>query len=227
MGEVAGRSLLHLQCHLGLDTLSWARLGAQVTGVDFSAAAITAACSLAKELHLDATFIRSDIATLPDVLTDQFDIVFASYGVLPWLPDIQRWARVAAHFLNPGGVFYLIDGHPLAHLLDDTGERPEPGARYFHDSTPFRVEKHGSYVGPPTPFAQPVTYQWQHSLGDIVSAIVDAGLQVEFLHEWPAAAYQAFEPMTRGDDGWWRLPGDAWPLLFSLKATLPSAHNTV
>lgn len=220
VGEVAGKALLHLQCHFGLDTLSWARLGSRVTGVDFSARAITAARSLADELGIEARFLCSDVYSLPDVLAGQFDIVVTSYGVITWLPDIHRWAQVAAHFVRPGGFLYVIDGHPLTHLIEDSGEWLQPDAGYF-EREPERVERHGSYVGEPSTFEHPVTYQWQHTFGDITSAVIDAGLQLEFLHEWPVAAYQAFEPMKRGDDGYWHLPDDRWSLLFSLRAWRP------
>lgn len=204
VGVVAGKTLLHLQCHFGLDTLSWARLGARVTGVDFSETAIDTARSLATELGIEARFVHSDVYALPEVLNERFDIVFTSYGVLPWLPDIHRWAQVATQFVRPGGFLYVIDGHPLMHLIDDSGEQLRPNAGYF-DREPERVEQHGSYVG-------------EHTLGDIVSAVIDAGLQPEFLHEWPVSEYRAFDSMERGDDGYWRLPGDRWPLLFSLRA---------
>lgn len=221
VGAVAGKSLLHLQCHFGLDTLSWARLGARVTGVDFSEAAIEAAHSLASELGIEARFLRSDVYALPDVLDERFDIVFTSYGALTWLPDIRRWAQVAAQFVRPSGFLYVIDGHPLMHLIDDRGERLRPNAGYF-DREAERVEQHGSYVGEPTHFEHPVNYQWQHTLADITSAVIDSSLRLEFLHEWPVAEYQAFEPMELGNDGYWRMPGNRWPLLFSLRARRPA-----
>ncbi len=217
VGDVGGRSLLHLQCHFGLDTLSWARLGATVTGVDFSEAAIDAARNLADLTKLSARFIQSDIYDLPAVLDEQFDIVFTSYGVLAWLPDLAGWARTVAHFLRDGGLFYIAEGHPLVWVMDDEGKQPEPGARYFHDHAAFVSVRHGSYVGPETPFEHPDSYQWQHSLGDIVSSLVDAGVAIEFLHEWPFAAYRAFRSMQLGLDGYWRIPGDPWPLLFSIR----------
>src|SRR5688500_15473841 len=112
VGDVAGRTILHLQCHFGMDTLSWARLGAVVTGVDFSAPAIEHARALAAELRIEARFIESNIYELPLKLDERFDIVFASYGVTVWLPDFAAWAKVAAHFVKPGGFLYLLDGHP-------------------------------------------------------------------------------------------------------------------
>ena len=113
VGEVSGKTLLHLQCHFGLDTMSWARLGAKPTGVDFSDAAIDLARSLNDELGLGVRFIHSNIYDLPGVLDEQFDIVFTSYGVLCWLPDLDDWARVASNHLKPGGVFYIAEFHPL------------------------------------------------------------------------------------------------------------------
>jgi len=117
VGDVTGKSLLHLQCHFGIDTLSWARLGARVTGADFSDRAIELGRSLAAELRLDATFVRSDLYDLPSVLDGQFDVVYTSRGVLGWLPDLGRWAGVVAHFLRPGGVFYMTEIHPVAQAF--------------------------------------------------------------------------------------------------------------
>src|SRR5512139_2419139 len=113
LGEVAGKTLLHLQCHFGLDTLSWARRGAAVTGVDFSDKAVGLAQALAREAGLEARFICSDLYALPEVLSGQFDIVYTSYGVLCWLRDLEQWAELIAHFLKPGGVFYIADFHPF------------------------------------------------------------------------------------------------------------------
>ena len=118
LGDVSGRSLLHLQCHFGLDTMSWARLGARVTGVDFSDRAISLAQELSKELGIEADFVCSDVYDLRSILDKQFDIVFTSYGILCWLPDLRRWAEVIAHFLRPGGTFYMVEGHPFVDVFD-------------------------------------------------------------------------------------------------------------
>ena len=112
------KSLLHLQCHFGMDTLSWARLGARATGVDFSDEAIALARSLSQELGIEARFVCSNIYDLPDVLSGQYDIVFTSYGVLCWLPDLTRWAQVIGHFLKSKGTFYIVDGHPFAKVFE-------------------------------------------------------------------------------------------------------------
>src|ERR1700689_736931 len=118
-GDGRGKSLLHMQCHFGLDTMSWARLGAKVTGVDFSDDAIALARSISDELKIPARFIQSNIYDAPAVLDEQFDIVFTSYGALCWLPDITRWAQVAASFVKPGGFFFIGGFHPLAMMHDN------------------------------------------------------------------------------------------------------------
>lgn len=219
MGDVTGKTLLHLQCHFGLDTMSWARLGAKATGVDFSDAAIDLARSLNRELDLDARFIHSNIYDLPDVLNEQFDIVFTSYGVLCWLPDIDRWASVAAHHLRPGGMFYIIEGHPLMNVFEasDEGElRPE--YPYFHQEFLWEGGE-ASYAG--SQIIESPSYEWHHSLGEIVTALINAGLRIEFLHEFPFSGYRAYRMMKKGGDGWWRFPerNDSFPQLFSIKAT--------
>ncbi len=122
VGDVQGKSLLHLQCHFGLDTLAWAREGAVVTGVDFSPEAIKAAEELSKQANLPARFICSDIYDLPEVLDEQFDIIFTSIGVLCWLKDLDVWARIIADHLKPGGVFYIMEGHPLITTFDERGK---------------------------------------------------------------------------------------------------------
>jgi SAM-dependent methyltransferase len=187
LGDVAGKSLLHLQCHFGLDTLSWARRGASVTGVDFSAEAIALARSLSVELNIDAEFLCCDIYDLPEFLQKQFDIVFTSYGVLPWLPDLQSWAEVVARYLRAGGTFYMVEAHPIRRILlprrvDDLGKPVECG--YFSGRDPVKVAECGSYAVPGVGSVA-TAYYWSHGLGEIVTALSSAGLRLEFLHEFP------------------------------------------
>jgi len=221
LGDVSGKSLLHLQCHFGLDTLSWARLGAWVTGIDFSKEGIAVARSLSEELGLEAEFVCSNVYELPNVLSRQFDIVFTSYGVLTWLPDLTRWAEVIAHFLKPGGIFYIAEIHPFAMVFYDEGdaENLQVHYPYFHDPQPLRFEAEGSYASA-AECAHKVTYEWSHSLGDIVNVLISAGLRIEFLHEFPYACYQMFPFLVEGEEGWWRLPEPKGciPMTFSLKA---------
>ena len=130
VGDVSGKSLLHLQCHFGKDTLSWARLGATVTGADFSDEAIGYARELSKEIGVPATFVLSDILDLPNALTGQFDIVFTSFGAIYWLPDIWKWGQVVGHFLKPGGTFYIAEMHPTAYIFENTKEDHELRVTY-------------------------------------------------------------------------------------------------
>ena len=222
VGDVAGKTMLHLQCHFGLDSLSWARLGAKVTGVDFSPKAIELARSLNGELGLDATFIQTNVYDLPDILNRKFDIVFASYGVCIWLPDLERWAQVVAHHLLPGGIFYLADGHPLTGVLevDPVQGIKLEGSSYFGSATPQRYDEEGDYADPSAQVVTP-SYEWVHSLGEVVSALASAGLTLRWLHEHPVCGWQRYPSMTQGSDGWWRLPPpyDVLPLTFSLMAT--------
>jgi SAM-dependent methyltransferase len=220
LGDVAGKSLLHLQCHFGMDTMSWARLGARVTGVDFSEKAIALARALAGELGIDATFICSSVVDLPDALDGSFDVVFTSYGVLGWLPDLKRWAEVVAHFLAPGGTFYMAEFHPFAWVFDDDEAATEPRVRYsyFHSAEPLALPVKGTYADPAAPI-EGVEYAWAYELGAVVTSLVEAGLRVRFVHEFPSWG-QKFLPFLEQDaEGRWSFPGRMVPLLFSLKAT--------
>lgn len=221
VGPVDGKTLLHLQCHFGLDTLSWARLGARVTGVDFSERAIALAREIQEKVDLEATFLCTDLNDLPQVLQGHFDVVFTSYGVLFWLPDMPRWAEVVARFVKPGGFFYVVEDHPLALMFEnqvDT-ERLEVAHPYFPSKEPLRFEYAGSYADPGAETTTP-SYEWHHSLGEVVTSLIQAGLRLEFLHEFPFAAWQRFPCMERDDAGWWRLKGvePDLPLTFSLRA---------
>ncbi len=224
VGDVRGRSLLHLQCHFGMSTLSWARMGALVTGVDFSEQAIKLGRSLASELRLPARFICSDIYALPQVLPEQYDVVFTSYGVLCWLPDLDRWGRVIAQMLKPGGHFCIVEFHPMLQTLDDADGVTEfrPKYPYFRRDEPLRWDDDGTYADLAAHVEHPVTYEWSHSLADVVNALINAGLRIESLHEFPFCCYD-FSPglMERGSDGWWWLKEhkDSVPLMFSIRAT--------
>jgi SAM-dependent methyltransferase len=230
VGDVAGRDLLHLQCHFGLDTLTWAWRGARVTGVDFSERSIELARSLAAESGLGATFVRADVLELPAVLRGDFDIVFTTFGVLGWLPDLSRWAEVIAHFLRPEGFVYVADMHPFALVLDDDEGTTEPRLRYpyFPSPKPLSLPVRGSYADRKAEVLHPVEYYWAHSMGEIVTALAQVGLCIKFLHEFPFAVEKQL-PFLIPDDGQpalWTLPPNLhgrMPLIFSLKATKPIA----
>jgi len=220
LGDVSGKSLLHLQCHFGMDTMSWARLGARVTGVDFSDRAISLAHSLSKELGIEADFVCSNVYGLPNILGEKFDVVFTSYGVLCWLPDLGRWAEVIAHFLRPGGIFYMVEEHPITNVFDYSDDVSELKVTesYFHSPEPMKSGPEGSYADRSAKVSIP-NYEWAHSLGDIVNALISVGLKIEFLHEFQVCSWQRFLMMKQDEAGWWRLKGDNIPLTFSLMAT--------
>jgi len=223
VGDVHDKTLLHLQCHFGLDTLAWARHGAIATGVDLSNESIALARSLSSELNIPATFVCSDVLTLRDILQGQFDIVFTSYGILHWLRDLNHWAQVIAHFLKPGGFFYIVEDHPFMRVFTSD---PEQGVKvdnpYFFSEEPYKAETAGSYA---TNFEgeKRTYYMWDHSLGEVINSLIGAGLRIEFLHEFPVALRAKFPTMVEGEDGYWRFVREhnMIPLLFSLKATKP------
>jgi SAM-dependent methyltransferase len=210
IGPVAGRRLCHLQCHFGMDTLSFARLGAEVVGVDFSAAAIEQARALAAEVGLDATFVQSTVEEARDHVEGEFDIVYASWGWHVWLPDLAAWARTVASLLKPGGFLYCTDHHPVV-------SDPNMPVPYFA-TEPFRDDSTGTYADVDAPTTNNESYEWQHTIGELVTCVADAGLRIAFLHEHPLLVWQQRGEMVQGDDGMWRLPGDPLPLSFSLQA---------
>lgn len=228
IGDVAGRELLHLQCHFGIDTLSWARLGARVTGADFSERAIELARSLAEELGFpDARFLRSDLYDLPSVLDGDFDIVYTAAGVLGWLPDVRRWAEVVAHFVRPGGRFFIREIHPVAQALQDEGVAPGElrlAYPYWEHEAPLTFPVQGSYADPTAKVTAPFEHGWDHGLGEIVTALVEAGLQIERLREFPFLDWK-LDFLVESPDGRFRLPegmpGEL-PLSFSILATKPA-----
>jgi SAM-dependent methyltransferase len=222
VGDVDGRTLLHLQCHFGIDTLSWARLGAIVTGADFSPKAIELATSLAGNLGLDARFVESNVYDLPERLEGSFDVVYTSRGVLGWLPDIRGWARVVAHFVKPGGVFYITEAHPIVWTL--MGQLPlEVRYAYWEHAEPLAFDVEGSYADTTADVKAEKEYSWNHGMGEIVTALIDAGLAVELLHEYPFCEWD-LGFTVEAPDGTWVLP-DAiegeLPLFYALRARKP------
>jgi len=180
--DVAGKSLLHLQCHFGMDTLSWARMGAKVTGIDFSPKAIALANSLADECGIPGRFICSELYNLQEVLDGQFDIVFTSYGAINWIGDLKKWGEIIARYLKPGGVFYMVEFHPFWMMLDDDGVNLQ--YPYFNSTEPTKFKAEGNYADRDAEFTSD-SYEWFHSMGEILTSLIDAGLTIEFLHEFP------------------------------------------
>jgi SAM-dependent methyltransferase len=222
VGEVAGLDLVHLQCHFGLDTLSWARLGARVTGLDFSEPAVEAARRLAGDLGIDAHFVCGDVYDAPTLLGATSDVVYTGHGALNWLPDIGGWAGVVAALLRPGGVLYISEFHPLCWVVDE--REPRLVGDYF-DVGPQRWDEPGTYADLSAETQHNVTYEWNHGLGDVVRALAGRGLGVELLRERPYTLYPAFPWLEQHDDGTYR-PGDGAPripLMYSLRARRPAS----
>ncbi len=217
LGDVKDKSLLHLQCHFGMDSLSWARLGAKVTGVDLSDKAIDVARSLNAELGLDSEFICSNIYELPSVLDKKFDIVFTSYGVIGWLPDLDKWAEVISHFLKPGGVFYMVEFHPVVWMFDTDISKIDYS--YFNNETV--IETIGTYAEPENEFRHK-SISWNHSLSSVINSLMKQNLRVTEFNEYPFSFYDCFkkEVLTKDKHGFWQFKGleGKMPVMFSVKA---------
>ena len=223
LGGVAGKRLLHPQCHIGVDTMSWARLGADATGVDFSEKAIDTARKLNQTCGLDCRFICCNIYDLPQHLHEQFDIVFVSYGALCWLPDLPKWAQILADFLRSGGTFLVIDFHPFARCFCEASfdKAPAITEAYFHDGTGLlQPASDASDYHSTASFAGNDTYEWAYTVGDVVNAVAGAGLRIESFHEFSEAPARVHDGMVKGEDGLFRFPNEESliPELFSLKA---------
>jgi SAM-dependent methyltransferase len=226
VGDVNGRSLLHLQCHMGQDTLSWARRGAaRVVGLDFSEPAVEVARGLAGRLGYGperAAFVAADVYDARRALGGEaFDVVYTGIGALCWLPDVERWAEVASSLVAPGGFLYLAEFHPLANILDwDTGTRIE---RDYFGADPSVADAPGTYVGAAAETVHNRSYLWNHALGAVVSALAANGLRLEFLHEFDHTFFQQFGTLERDGEAY-RQPegGPRAPLMYSLRAARPA-----
>ncbi|MEO3787937.1 class I SAM-dependent methyltransferase [Actinocorallia sp. B10E7] len=220
VGDVTGRSLVHLQCHFGQDTLSWAARGARVSGLDFSGPAVEAARELAAELEIEARFVQADVY---DAVTafegETFDLVYTGFGALLWLPDLTRWARVVSDLLKPGGFLYLSEFHPITNVLDDetgtvvTHDYFDEGAKVWDES--------GTYADQKAETKNNVSVSWDHTLGSVVSAIAGAGLRIEFLHEHENTLFPRYHDLEAGPDGVYRRPEGApgIPMMYSIRAS--------
>lgn len=226
LGPVAGLRVLHLQCHFGRDSLVLAQRGAEVVGLDFSGPAIAAARDLAAELGLAdrARFVEGDLYTAPDAIREpaSFDRVFVTWGAITWLPDIRGWAGIVAHFLRPGGILYLAEGHPAAFVFDDlapgTDGRPGWLVPYFQEE-PFIDDDPRDYADDNARLRNTRTYSWQHPLGTVITSLIEAGLTLRWLHEHDAVPWRMFRQLREDADGMYRWPDKPWlPLAYSLQA---------
>lgn len=221
IGPLEGKRLLHLQCHIGTDTLSLARLGAEVTGLDFSPNAIEAARKLSRDSGVPGQFVLTDVLEASEALRD-FDIVFASWGALQWIRDPGSWMRIAARSLKPGGKLFIADGHPVLYMLD---EKVSPDRaftiRYSYDSdVPEMDETQGSYAERGAILGSPRSWIWLHGIGTILTAMIDAGFRLRSFEELDRVPWEGLPQLVKRDETYWGLPNGApwFPLSFVLQA---------
>lgn len=215
--NVKGKTMLHVMCHFGMDSLSWARKGAVVTGVDISEESIKLAKQLSNDLKIPATFICSDVYKLPKVLDKKFDILFMSYGVLLWLQNLPKFMQIMSLFLKKGGTLYIAELHPFTNILNPEAKIHN---EYFFRG-PYLEDTEGTYTDWNAKL-KGETYMWSYTMGDIINSIIDAGLKIEFLHEFPFSMYEQYPGlMKKNKNGQWVFKNKKieLPLLFSLKAT--------
>jgi 2-polyprenyl-3-methyl-5-hydroxy-6-metoxy-1,4-benzoquinol methylase len=220
-GSLSGLDVCHLQCHIGTDTVSLAREGARVTGIDFSRPALDSAAKLAARLDLDVAWVEADVLEARDAVTGDFDVVYTSIGTIGWLNDLDRWAAQIVALLRPGGVFYIRDGHPALYALDADADELVTRHRYFPDGTAQQSDEPGTYAGEGT-VPRTRTYEWPHSMSEIVNALVIAGLRLRQLDEgrtlpWPFSS--RMQPTSTGSWAWPEKERDCIPTTFSIVAT--------
>lgn len=213
LGDVSGKTLLHLQCHFGLDTLSWARLEAKVTGVDLSSNAIEQAKMLAHKIGVDGQFICSDLYDFANTSEQEFDLVFTSYGAICWLPDLTKWAELIFNNLKPGGTFYMAEFHPFYDVLS--------GYPYFYQTEPD-VEQEGTYTENDDGELSTVV-TWAHPISEVLNTLLKAGLTITQFNEYPFSPYNCFSDMEQREPGKFYLQHQQRdiPLVYSIKATKP------
>ncbi|MGV8844943.1 class I SAM-dependent methyltransferase [Tessaracoccus sp.] len=226
LGEIAGLQVAHLQCHIGTDTLSLSRLGAHVTGLDFSPVAISAAENLARETGAQITYVCADVDSAVEALgSARFDVVYTGIGAIGWLPSIQRWASIVADLLRPGGRLFIREGHPILWATDD----PRPDGLivtrypYFETTEPSVWEGADSYVETSRPLIHTTTMEWNHGLGEIITALLDHGLRLTQFVEHDSVPYVALGHYMEAHP---TLPGEFWltegrerlPLSYTLQA---------
>lgn len=219
LGNVDGKSLLHLQCHFGQDTLSWSRLGARCTGVDLSEEGIKLAKELNNELHLDAKFVCCNVLETSLFVKETFEIVFTSYGVIGWLPDLKPWGQMIYERLNHGGTFFIAEFHPLVWMFDYISGVPEMKYGY-HQKEVIYEEYQGTYADQDSTMTSK-EYGWNHGLGEIISSLTKAGLHIEYLKELDESPYDVLPNLMKNKKGMYETTDKLYPLLFTLKATKP------
>jgi len=219
LGDVMGKSLLHLQCHFGQDTLSWSRMGAKCVGIDISDAGIAMATSLNTELGLDAEFVCCNVLETSNYIKETFDIVFTSYGVIGWLPDLKPWGLMIAERLKKGGVFYMTEFHPIVWMFDYLDTPPTMKYGYMQDEAIYE-EYEGTYANNESKILSK-EYGWNHGLSEVVNALVNAGLQISYLKEYDESPYDVLPGLVKTESGKYITRDRLYPLIFEIKATKP------
>ncbi len=217
LGDVNGKSLLHLQCHFGQDTLSWSRLGAKCTGVDLSDEGIKLAKQLNEELKLDANFICCNVLDTSDFIKDTFDVVFTSYGVIGWLPNLRPWGNMIAERLNKGGTFYMVEFHPIVWMFDYLEDKPVMKYGYMQEDVIYE-EYEGTYANNNSKMISK-EYGWNHGLGEVITALTEAGLHIDYLNEHDESPYDVLADLIKNECGMYVTKDRLYPLIFELKAT--------
>ena len=217
VGDVKGKSLLHLQCHFGMDSLDWARRGAKVTGVDISDVAVKEARDLSAELGLDAEFVCCNVLDTADHVNGLFDIIFTSYGTIGWLPDLVPWANMIAAKLKPGGLFYIAEFHPVVWMFDDDFTH----IKYSYENREVIVnENEGTYTDRNADI-KGKEYSWNHSISEVINALIGAGLQLRAMNEYMYSPYPCFRNTVELEKNEWHIRGmeGKLPMVYSIRAT--------
>ncbi|WP_179351579.1 class I SAM-dependent methyltransferase [Winogradskyella vidalii] len=215
--NVEGKSLLHLQCHFGQDTLSWSRRGAKCVGIDISDEGIKLAKQLNKELALDADFVCCNVLDTSQYVSETFDIVFTSYGTIGWLPDLKPWAKMISERLKVGGTFYIVEFHPIAWMFDYVNGNAEMKYHYSQDEVIYE-QYEGTYANETSKMVSK-EYGWNHGLSEVVNALIEAGLQIDYLNEYDESPYDVFPNLKKTESGMYKMENQLFPLIFELKAT--------
>lgn len=217
LGDIKGKSILHLQCHFGQDTISLSKLGAEVTGVDLSDKAIESAGKIAAEMHAGVTFICCDIYDLPKNLDQKFDVVFTSYGTITWLPDLDRWAKLISNYLKPNGRFIFAEFHPVVWMFDDDFNRV--AYNYFNIGPIIETES-GTYADREAEISQQYVC-WNHSISEVITGLIQNGLVVNSMQEFDYSPYNCFNNMVEFEPGKYRIKGldNKMPMLYAIEAT--------
>lgn len=215
LGDIEGKSVLHLQCHFGQDTLSLARMGAEVTGVDLSDVGIEKAKQLNQDLGLDAKFICCDIYDLPNHLEEKYDIVFTTYGTIGWFPDLDKWAALISRYLKPEGKFIFVDFHPFVWMYDSDFTKFEYS--YFKKEAIVETET-GTYADKEAELTQ-TTVGWNHGISEVVNSLIKNGIQISALDEYDYSPYNCFKNMVEFEPKKYRIINfeDKLPLVYSIE----------